>query len=241
MENKKLKQRSMGTGMMVAVLALSLLFVSYRPVLAAREDTSAAQGLVDRARVTFNDFMRDTNYDWLHQNLDRAKGILIFPQVLKGGFIFGGSGGTGIFVVRDEKTGDWSEPAFYTIGSVTFGLQIGGESAQVVMLAMTQKAVDTLLTSSFKLGGDVSVALGPVGGGAKANVAVPNVTADFISFAKSKGLYAGLNLEGSVVAVRDTLNTAYYGRSVRPADIIVKRDVRNRGAAELQETLKKSA
>lgn len=241
MENMSHRRVSIGTGMMLAVLVLSLLFVSNRPALAAKENMSAAQGVVDRARVTFNDFMRDSNYGWLHENLDRARGILIFPQVLKGGFIFGGSGGTGIFVVRDEKTGDWTEPAFYTIGSVTFGLQIGGESAEVVMLAMTQKAVDTLLNSSFKLGGDVSVALGPVGGGAKANVAVPDVTADFVSFARSKGLYAGLNLEGSVVAVRDTLNRAYYGKAVRPADIFVKRDVHNKGAAGLQETLKKRA
>ncbi len=239
MENARRRQTSIRTGMTVAILALGLLFVSYGPAAAARDDMSAAQGVVDRARVTFNDFMRDSNYGWLHENLDRARGIVIFPQVLKGGFIFGGSGGTGIFVVRDERTGDWSEPAFYTIGSVTFGLQIGGEAAEVIMLAMTQRAVDTLLTSSVKLGGDVSVALGPVGGGAKANVAVPNVTADFISFAKSKGLYAGLNLEGSVVAVRDRLNRSYYGKDVRPSDIIVNRGVHNRGAAELQDTLKK--
>ena len=226
---------------MVAILTLGLLFVSYGPAAAAKENRAAAQGIVDRARITFNDFMRDSNYGWLHENVGRAKGILIFPQVLKAGFILGGSGGTGVFVVRDEKTGDWSEPAFYTVGSVTFGLQIGGEAAEVVMLAMTQKAVDTLLSSSVKLGGDASVALGPVGGGAKANVAVPNVTADFISFARSKGLYAGLNLEGAVVAVRDTLNRAYYGKNVRPTDIIVKRDVHNKGAAELQETLKKRA
>ena len=226
---------------MVAILALGLLFVSYGPAAAAKENMAAAQGIVDRARVTYDDFMRDSNYGWLHENVGRAKGILIFPQVLKAGFILGGSGGTGVFVVRDEKTGDWSEPAFYTVGSVTFGLQIGGEAAEVVMLAMTQKAVDTLLSSSVKLGGDASVALGPVGGGAKADVAVPNVTADFVSFARSKGLYAGLNLEGAVVAVRDTLNRAYYGKNVRPTDIIVKRDVHNKGAAELQETLKKRA
>jgi lipid-binding SYLF domain-containing protein len=239
MENTRHRQTSTGTKMMIAVLAIGLLFVS-RPALAAREDMAAAQGIVDRARITFNDFMRDSNYGWLHENLDRARGILIFPQIIKGGFIVGGSGGTGIFVVRDEKTGDWSEPAFYTVGSATFGLQIGGEAAEVVMLAMTQKAVDTLLTSSFKLGGDVSVALGPIGGGAKANVAIPNVTADFVSFARSKGLYAGLNLEGAVVAVRDTLNRAYYGKNVRPTDIIVKRDVHNKGAAELQMTLRKA-
>jgi lipid-binding SYLF domain-containing protein len=140
--------------------------------------------------------------------------------------------------VRDEKTGNWSAPAFYTIGSVTFGLQIGGESAEVVMLAMTQKAIDSLLSSSFKLGGEASIALGPVGGGAKASTDIPSVTADFLTFAKSKGLYAGLNLEGLVVGVRDSLNQAYYGKDVRPVDILVKKDVSNSRSAELREALK---
>jgi lipid-binding SYLF domain-containing protein len=103
------------------------------------------------------------------------------------------------------------------------------------MMAMSQKAIDSLFTSSFKLGGDTSVALGPVGAGAKGNV-----TADFISFAKSKGLYAGLNLEGSVVDVRDSLNKAYYGKEVPPVDIIVKKEVSNKGSAQLRDALKKA-
>jgi lipid-binding SYLF domain-containing protein len=193
---------------------------------------------VDRARVTFSDFIRDPNYIWFRENIDHAAGVLIFPQVIKGGFIWGGSGGTGVLLVRDEKTGKWSGPAFYTIGSVTFGLQIGGEASEVVILAMTRKAIDSLLSSSFKLGGDVSIALGPIGAGAKANADIPNVTADFISFAKSKGLYAGLNLEGAVVAVRDSLNQAYYGKDVRPSNIVMKQDVNNRRSAELREALK---
>jgi SH3 domain-containing YSC84-like protein 1 len=225
-------------GIVLAILAMAMILPSGRVAFAA-DDMGAAQGLVDRARVTFEGFMRDPNYVWLHQNLDHAKGVVIFPQVLKAGFILGGSGGTGVFLVRDEK-GDWSDPAFYTLGSVTFGLQIGGEAAEVVMVAMTTKAVDSLLSSSFKLGGDVSVALGPVGMGAKANATVPDVTADFVSFAKSKGLYAGLNLEGAVVAVRDSLNKAYYGKAVTPADILVKRDVDNRGAADIRATLKRA-
>jgi lipid-binding SYLF domain-containing protein len=120
------------------------------------------------------------------------------------------------------------------MGSVSFGLQIGGESAEVVLLVMTQKAMDSLLTSKFKLGGDASVALGPVGGGAKSDV-----TADFLSFAKSKGLYAGLNLDGSYIDVRETLNKAYYGKAVTPVDIIVKHSVSNKGADPLREELKK--
>jgi lipid-binding SYLF domain-containing protein len=128
----------------------------------------------------------------------------------------------------------------YPTASVTFGLQIGGEASELVMLAMSQKAVNSLLSSSFKLGGDLSIALGPLGAGAKANADVPNVSADFLSFTKSKGLYGGLNLEGSVVAVRSSLNKAYYGKDVRPADIILKKTVSNKGSNELQETLKKA-
>jgi len=238
MKAKRQKSISVGTTML-ALLAVGMVLTLYTPARAT--DRDQVQLLVDRARLTFNDFMHDSNYVWLHENMNHAKGVLIFPQVIKGGFIWGGSGGTGVFLARDGRTGVWGEPAFYTIGSVTFGLQIGGESAEVVMLAMTQKAVDSVLSSSVKLGGDVSVALGPVGGGAQANAGVPNVTADFVSFVKSKGLYAGLDLQGSVVAVRDSLNTAYCGKGVRPTDIIVKRECSNRGADRLREALRRAA
>ena len=234
------RQKGVNLGMTIlAFLVSGILLASYTPV--AAKDREQVQGLVDKARITLNDFTRDSNYAWLHENIGRAKGVLIFPQVIKGGFIWGGSGGTGVFLARDERAGVWGEPAFYTIGSVTFGLQIGGEAAEVVMLAMTQKAVDSLLSSSVKLGGDVSVALGPVGAGAQANAGVPNVTADFVSFAKTKGLYAGLDLQGSVIAVRDSMNTAYCGKSVKPTDIIVKKECGNRGADRLREALRRAA
>jgi lipid-binding SYLF domain-containing protein len=237
MKNKK---RYINVGAIVAVLLTAgMLLASYTPAKAS--DGDRVQLLVDRARITLSDFMSDSNYVWLHDNIKHAKGVLIFPQVIKGGFIWGGSGGTGVFLARDERTGRWSEPAFYTVGSVTFGLQIGGESSEVVMLAMTQKAIDSMLSSSFKLGGEASVALGPVGGGAKAQADLPSVTADFLTFAKSKGLYAGLNLEGAVIAVRDSLNTTYCGRDVRPADIVVKKECSNRGADRLREDLRRAA
>lgn len=229
--NKRIKLIAQILGASLAVLVLmtscASTGISSRP-----SEPADAQGIVDKARVTFGAIMRDNQYTWLHDNLRHAKGILIFPQVIKGGFFLGGSGGTGILMVRDDSDKGWSQPAFYTLGSVTFGLQIGGESAEVVMLVMSRKAVDSLLASSVKLGGDTSVALGPVGMGAKGDV-----TADFISFTKSKGLYAGLNLEGSVMEVRDSLNRAYYGKDVRPVDIVVKRDVGNAGSMPLRERL----
>ena len=238
MEDKK--RRRINTGIVVlAILTMGTFFASFTTAIAA--DRVQVQGVVDRARVTLNDFMRDPNYVWLHNNLKHAKGVLIFPQVIKGGFIWGGSGGTGVFLARDKKTGDWSDPAFYTIGSVTFGLQIGGEAAEVIMLAMTPKAVDSLLSSSFKLGGDASVALGPIGGGAKAQADIPSVTADFLSFVKGKGLYAGLNLEGAVIAVRDGMNAAYCGRDMMPTDIVVNNRCSNKGSDQLREALRKAA
>jgi lipid-binding SYLF domain-containing protein len=218
----------------VALMVVVALLIS--GITQARaDDKSDAQALVDKARITFQGFMNDKNYEYLHKNLKKVKGLLIYPQVLKAGFILGGSGGTGVLVVRDAKTGDWSQPAFYTIGSASIGFQVGGEAAEVIVMAMTQKAIDSLYTTSVKFGGDTSAAAGPYGAGAKANV-----TADFISYAKSKGLYAGLNLEGYVVDVRDSLNKAYYGKAVTPVQIIVEKKVSNKGSAGLREALTKA-
>jgi lipid-binding SYLF domain-containing protein len=220
-------------GLLIA-FSVSLLFAATTPAQA--DDRGDAQAIVNNAKITFENFMRDENYTWLHENLKNAKGVLIYPQIFKAGFILGGSGGTGVLVVRDPKTKDWSQPAFYTLGSVTFGFQIGGEAAEVVMLVMSQKAIDSLFATSVKLGGDASVAAGPYGAGEKADLST-----DFMSFAKSKGLYAGLNLEGSIIDVREGLNKAYYGKEVRPLEIIVEKKVSNREASDLREALKKAA
>ena len=217
-----------------AIAVLALFIIGITPVNA--KDAAKPQAIVDKAKITLDAFMSDKRYIWLHENLKNAKGILIYPQVLKAGFILGGSGGTGVLLVREESAGDWSQPAFYTVGAVSFGLQIGGEAAETLVLAMTQKAVDALYTSSVKLGADASIALGPVGAGTK-----KNVMADFIAYSKSKGAYVGLNLEGSVVGVRKSLNKAYYGKDVSPVQIIVEKKVSNEGSAALRSELKNSA
>lgn len=233
MNEEKRWRAAARTWLFIAVLAMAQMFVS--GMTAHASEATEAQGIVDRAKATFNDIMADSNYSWLRDHLKDSKGLLIFPQIIKGGFFIGGSGGTGVLVVRDEKTGDWSQPAFYTIGSVSLGLQIGGEAAEVIMMVRTRNAVDSLFTSSIKAGGDVSIALGPVGGGAKGAI-----TADIISFAKSKGLYAGLDLDGSVIEVRDALNRGYYGKRVTPLEIVVEKKASNPGAAELLAVLKKT-
>ena len=220
---------------LLLVVAMTALIAGFA-VPATAAGTSAQQGLVDAARVTFNDFMRAESMSWVRDHLHEAKGLLIIPSLLRGGFIIGGAGGRGVLIIKDSKTGQWSQPAFYTIGSFNVGLLIGGEAAEVLMLVRTQEAVDKLLASSFKLGGDVAITVGPVGGGAKSNV-----MADIYSFALSKGLYAGVSMEGSVVSTRDDWNTAYYGKPVTPADILVLNSVGNPGSAELRETVAQAA
>jgi lipid-binding SYLF domain-containing protein len=149
---------------------------------------------------------------------------------LRGAFIFGGAGGSGVLLVRDEKSGQWSEPAFYTIGSASFGLQIGGDVSEIIMVVRNQKGLEEFYRTDFKLGGDVSMAVGPVGAGAS----VKGIAADVIAYARKKGAFAGISVDGAFIAVSDASNRAYYGKDVRPTDIIVKHAVKNPKSADLR-------
>jgi lipid-binding SYLF domain-containing protein len=180
--------------------------------------------------------MADPNMAWLKENIHTAKGLVIVPSLLKAGFVFGGSGGSGVLIVPNANTGKWSEPAFYTIGSVSFGLQIGGEAAEVIIYARTQKAVDKMLTSSIKLGGDTSISVGPMGAGVKSNV-----MADMFSFSRSKGAFAGLALDGAVVVTRDEWNENYYGKPVTPVNILVEGAVSNPNSTGLRNAVTKAS
>jgi hypothetical protein len=144
--------RGRAGSVLLAMVLLSASMVLAVPAAVAA-DAEDAQDTVERATVAFKGFLRDPNYKWMVDHLKDAKGVLIYPQVLKAGFFLGGSGGTGVLLGREGKTDDWSYPAFYTMGSVSFGLQFGGESAEVVLLVMSQKGMDSLLASKFKLGG----------------------------------------------------------------------------------------
>jgi lipid-binding SYLF domain-containing protein len=221
----------------VVLLTVLGLILCMAPLVLAEEMSDVeARGLVDKSRITVESFIADKDMAWFREHMKDSKGLLIIPELLKGGFILGGSGGSAVLVVRDEKTGKWSEPAFYTMGSVTFGLQIGGEKAEVIMLVNSVKGIESLYTSSVKLGAGASIAAGPVGAGAGAKA---NLNADFLSFARTKGAYAGLSLEGAVIAIRDSWNKAYYGKEVRPVDILVTKKVSNKYSERLQSVLDK--
>lgn len=189
---------------------------------------AAQQKLINDSTATFNRFVRDPDMTWIQQNLGSAKGILISPSVLKAGFIFGGSGGRAVLLARDPKTGKWVGPAFYALATASVGFQAGVQVSQAVTLVMTDKGMNALLTPSFKLGGDASVAAGPVGAGARSNI-----VADFVTFSRAKGVMAALNLDGTVVNTSDDWNAAFYGKPVQAPDILVRQSVHSKGAAKL--------
>lgn len=226
---------------LLILLLVTLAFVSGSPLVSrATEEVAQPQELVEKARLTLKSFLTDKNMSWLRDNLKDARGVLIVPQMIKGAFFIGGSGGSGVLLVRDEKTDQWSYPAFYTLGGLSFGFQFGGQASELVLLVLSQKGIDSMLTSTMKLGADASVAVGPIGGRVEGATA-PNLSADMVSFARSKGLFGGISLEGAAIAARESWNTAYYGEPTRPVDIIAKRSVKNDHAGPLIELLHQAA
>jgi lipid-binding SYLF domain-containing protein len=223
-------------------IAINCLLVFCAPVavptLARADEARDAQQLVEKAKLTFEAFLADPDMsDGLRALVRRGKGVLIYPQVLRGAFIIGVSGGSGVLLARDEKANAWGGPAFYTIREASFGLQAGGDAAEIVLVALTERGIAAFQSSSIKLGTGVAIAVGPVGAGAEA--ATQGLSADIISYTRTKGLYAGLSLNGAVVATRPGLNQAYYGKEVSPTDILIRRTVTNPQAAPLIEAVAK--
>ncbi|MEX5282310.1 MAG: lipid-binding SYLF domain-containing protein [Nitrospiraceae bacterium] len=223
----------MRLGLGAVALTIQALMIA-PPSYAA--DFAEQQQLVDKARLTIEAFAADPSVGGPIRELkSEAKALFIVPQFVRGAFVFGGAGGSGVLLVRDEKTGDWSEPAFYTIGSASFGLQIGGDVSEMVLVVRTQKGLEEFYRTDFKLGADVSMAVGPEGEG----VSVRGIAADILSYARKKGIFAGISAEGAIIAVSNESNRAYYGKDVRPTDIVVKRSVSNPKSADLRKTVEK--
>ncbi len=193
------------------------------------------QALVERAQASAERFSADPDMSWFRDNLREAEGVLIIPTVAKAGLIIGASGGSGVMLMRGDDE-NWSYPAFYTMGSITFGLQIGGEISEIALVIMTKAARDSMLSNDFRLGGDIGVAAGPVGAGAKAQIV------DVLAFSRTKGgLYGGLNLEGALFITREAWNRAYYGEDVRAVDILVSGIAGNPGADPLRQVIAATA
>ncbi|HMR32491.1 MAG TPA: lipid-binding SYLF domain-containing protein [Geminicoccaceae bacterium] len=198
----------------VAGLVAAAFGVTLRPALANDQ-----QRLVERARLALDEFHDDPSFEVMRVYVQNAQGIAIFPELLKAGLIVGVEAGSGLLMVRNESTGAFGDPAFYDLYEGSFGLQIGGASTSVVLTIMNRPAIDKILTSKFKMGTDASVAAGPVGPGVGA-ATTTRFGEDIYTFSRSRGLYAGLSLDGAALLPKNDWNEAFYGVKATPAAIL---------------------
>ncbi len=219
----------------VAVAAVMALLVGPAPSLA--DDAQDARQLVEKAKLTVEEFQTDKNMDSLRDLAKRARGMLILPQMVRAAFIFGGSGGSGVLVAL--QGGQWRGPTFHTLGGASFGFQAGADAAEVIIMALTERGVNKLMDPQVKLGADISVAAGPVGAGVAA--ATAGLSADLVSYSIAKGLYGGFSVDGSVIGARTSLNHAFFGKPVTPADVLIKGAVKNPQADGLLQAVTKLA
>ncbi len=202
--------------------------------LAARAQREQ-QALVDRSTLAAQDMLNDVDGHDAQSLLRQARAVMICPQVFRAGFLFGGQGGDCVLVARDGA-GSWSSPAFYGLGSASFGFQAGVQDSEVMMMILTDRGLRAIMDDQFTLGADAGAVVVQWGGGVQ-GATTAAVGADIVAFTRSRGLYAGISLAGSVLSTRSRWNRAYYGREEAAQQIVISMDANNPGANPLREVL----
>jgi SH3 domain-containing YSC84-like protein 1 len=195
----------------------------------------AQQSVVDRATLTVQDMMTQGVSQDPKSLLRNAKGVMVCPRIFKAGFFFGGEGGNCVLLAR-AGNGTWSYPAFYTIGSGSFGFQFGIEDNALLMLIMTNKGLNAVLDSQIKLGANAGVAIATYGASIQGSTTTA-VGADIVAFAESRGLFGGVALEGSVMSNDSAADQAYYGQPLGARQLIMQMQGANPGADPLRDIL----
>lgn len=196
--------------------AAALLSASVLGLPAAHAQTSQ-QVTVDGARKVLNDLRHDKAFGNAERLIRQAKGVFIVPKLVKGGFFVGGEGGNGVMLVRGK--GGWSDPAFYALGAASFGLQIGLEQAEVVMLIMTQKGLDGVLHDNFKIGAQAGISVVTLGSGVEGAIGGASLP-DVVVWSSSTGLYGGLTIDGSVIKSEPNQTSEFYGKQVTTREVL---------------------
>jgi len=166
--------------------------------------------------------------------LDKAECVIVLPSVMKFAIGIGGSYGRGVMTCRSGKefNGPWSAPSMMALEGASFGLQLGGQATDFVLLVMNQRGADSILTSKVKLGGDVAAAAGPKGRNAAASTDV-TMRAEILSYSRSRGLFAGISLEGSTLRPDNDGNKRLYGKGTTAKDIVINSGIRPPASAQL--------
>ena len=200
--------------------------------------TLKADHLVDRAVATVERFQTLESMQRFSEYMPGAVAVAVFPSVIKAGFFIGGEGGNGLLTVK-RPDGTWSAPAFYTMGAGSFGLQFGAQDTEIILVIRNQGALEAILKDQAKIGADAGVTAGVYGIGAEASTTT-NMGVDVLAFANAKvGGYVGASVEGAVIARRQDINEAVYGRGKTPRDIVTDPNVKLARADRLAALLSK--
>ena len=169
--------------------------------------------------------------------MEGAAGIAIFPSTIKAGFIFGGHRGKGVIMARDPEAGTWSEPAFLTLTGGSFGLQIGGQSVDLILVIMNRRGLENLLRNEWKVGGDASAVIGPVGRDVAASTDI-QMRAEILSYSRTRGVFAGVTLQGSTIRADRDANEQFYGSRLESGEIVLDRQAGQPHDASVVESLR---
>jgi lipid-binding SYLF domain-containing protein len=206
-----------------AVLATLLCIVATGAGMTVR--AAAGKDEVKRvgaATTVLNEMMNADDKSIPASILEKAEAIAIFPGVKKAGFVVGGQWGRGIISVRDASTRQWSSPAFLTMTGGSVGAQIGGTEIDVILVIMNRSGVEHLLSNQVKLGGEISAAAGPIGRAGEASTDL-QMQAQILSYSRSRGLFAGATVNGSVIKEDMDANTRFYEKALSSEDIVFER------------------
>jgi lipid-binding SYLF domain-containing protein len=211
-----MKFRNVALGILLCVLATG---ASVTVRAAAGKDEVKRVGA---ATVVLNEMMDARDKGIPASILEKAEAIAIFPGVKKAGFVVGGQWGRGIISVRDASTRQWSSPAFLTMTGGSVGFQIGASETDVILVIMNRSGVERLLADQFKLGGEISAAAGPVGRAGEASTDA-QMHAQILSYSRSRGLFAGVTVNGAVLKEDMDANTRFYEKALSSEDIVFER------------------
>ena len=203
-------------------LVLAFLFTAD----AYAADETSQQTLLKDARVVVEEIMSAPDLGIPSGLMSRAQAVIIFPGMFKGGFFVGARYGKGVATVRDSKTGDWGTPSFITTLGGSFGFQFGAQSVDLILIVMTEKGLKGLLNNNFTLGGDMSVAVGPVGRYAEMGVDIL-LQGDTYSYSRSKGIFGGVSLKGTIIKQNVSYNEAHYKADLTPEEIMIEGKVKS--------------
>lgn len=198
---------------------------------ALAQDEAKPDIIVEKSRIVVQEMMLSQDKEVPLDLIRKSSGLAIIPDMIKGGFVVGGSYGKGV-VFAHKEGGEWAGPAFIHIGAGSFGLQIGVQSTDLILVIVGQKTMDSFLKAKFKLGGDLAVAAGPVGAQATGAVDIL-LKGGIYSYSRTKGLFAGVSLEGAAIKSDNGLNRAYYQSTEDTREILYGQVARPATAQEV--------